>query len=69
MERIFQTDPYYRDRVDFFYLPIDFSNKCNLGYAFINLTSTEAAEKFSRDFQGFRLPGLETISNFLNFKK
>ncbi|KAE9454683.1 hypothetical protein C3L33_13425, partial [Rhododendron williamsianum] len=35
---------------DFVYLPIDFTNKCNLGYGFVNMTSPEATLRFYKAF-------------------
>lgn len=39
---------------DFFYLPIDFKNKCNVGYAFINLIDFRNAPAFYQEFNGRR---------------
>ncbi|KAF9606014.1 hypothetical protein IFM89_021436 [Coptis chinensis] len=35
---------------DFVYLPIDFNNKCNVGYGFVNLTSPEATWRLYKAF-------------------
>jgi len=38
---------------DFVYLPMDFQNGVNLGYAFVNLVCHEDALRFKESFQGF----------------
>ncbi|CAH9108459.1 unnamed protein product [Cuscuta europaea] len=35
---------------DFVYLPIDFINKCNVGYGFVNMTSPEAVRRLHKAF-------------------
>ncbi|KAK8657371.1 hypothetical protein V6N13_035612 [Hibiscus sabdariffa] len=35
---------------DFVYLPIDFNNKCNVGYGFVNMTSAEATRRLYKAF-------------------
>ncbi|XP_076902467.1 protein MEI2-like 2 [Bidens hawaiensis] len=39
---------------DFLYLPIDFKNKCNVGYAFINMISPMHIIQFYQEFNGKR---------------
>jgi hypothetical protein len=47
----------YRGKIDFLYLPTDFENKCNLGYAFINFVDGAAAARFKAEFNDKKLPG------------
>eukprot|EP00746_Dinoflagellata_sp_MGD_P033501 gnl/MRDRNA2_/MRDRNA2_179921_c0_seq1.p1 gnl/MRDRNA2_/MRDRNA2_179921_c0~~gnl/MRDRNA2_/MRDRNA2_179921_c0_seq1.p1 ORF type:complete len:417 (-),score=79.80 gnl/MRDRNA2_/MRDRNA2_179921_c0_seq1:3-1103(-) len=54
----------FRGEFDFMYLPIDFKNKCNVGYGFINFCTPESCQKFIQQFDGIDvrkcLPGLNS---------
>ncbi|KAK7318343.1 hypothetical protein RJT34_03042 [Clitoria ternatea] len=45
-------DEQCRGTYDFLYLPIDFKNKCNVGYAFINMTDPGQIIPFHQAFDG-----------------
>lgn len=49
-----ELDEKFKGRCDFFYLPIDFTNKCNVGYAFVNMTESVDAVAFHGAFDGRR---------------
>ncbi|XP_068667367.1 protein MEI2-like 4 isoform X3 [Aristolochia californica] len=45
-------DEHHRGTYDFIYLPIDFKNKCNVGYAFINMIDPVQIVPFYQAFNG-----------------
>eukprot|EP00930_Biecheleria_cincta_P011738 TRINITY_DN1147_c0_g1_i1.p1 TRINITY_DN1147_c0_g1~~TRINITY_DN1147_c0_g1_i1.p1 ORF type:complete len:308 (+),score=61.10 TRINITY_DN1147_c0_g1_i1:71-994(+) len=58
-----RSDGFGRD-VDFIYLPIDFRNKCNVGYAFLNFRTPEACLRFAGEYHQRdsteKLPGFKS---------
>lgn len=61
-----QLSETFRGHFDFVYLPIDFKNKCNVGYGFINFRTPLVTEAFIRSFHG--VPVIECLPG-LNSKK
>jgi hypothetical protein len=55
----------YRQSIDFLYLPTDFENKCNLGYAFINFIDGASARRFQQEFNEKKLPGCRRSTKVL----
>ncbi|XP_020253576.1 protein MEI2-like 4 isoform X2 [Asparagus officinalis] len=45
-------DEHHKGTYDFIYLPIDFKNKCNVGYAFINMIDPKQIIPFFQAFNG-----------------
>jgi hypothetical protein len=48
----FHQNGYGPDKIDFFYLPIDFKNKCNRGYAFVNFVEYKDIIPFFNQYNG-----------------
>ncbi|CAK71992.1 unnamed protein product (macronuclear) [Paramecium tetraurelia] len=49
-------DYHHSASYDFLYLPIDFKNKCNMGYAFINFVESRMITSFHNEFHGQKWP-------------
>lgn len=49
-------DEEFAGQYSFFYLPIDFEQKCNMGFAFIKLVDVNQVKKFYNRFQGKKWP-------------
>ena len=51
-----QIDKFFNGKYDFFYLPIDFHNNCNVGYAFINFKDLDSVKEFFLRFNNTKWP-------------
>ncbi|XP_052184612.1 protein terminal ear1 [Diospyros lotus] len=59
-EQIANADDQPLSSYDFVYLPIDFINKCNVGYGFVNMTSPQAAWRL---YKAFHLQSWEVFNS------
>lgn len=64
-KRLLERMENYRMAINFLYLPTDFENKCNLGYAFMNFRDGLAAARFAVEFDGTRLVGFRKSNKVL----
>ena len=53
-------DKKFKEKFNFFYLPIDFDNKCNVGYAFINFIDLADIKDFYLEFNGSTWPNFKS---------
>ncbi|KAJ8569711.1 hypothetical protein K7X08_006288 [Anisodus acutangulus] len=59
-EQIADGDDQAKSSYDFVYLPIDFINKCNVGYGFVNMTSPQATLRL---YKAFHLQNWEVFNS------
>ncbi|CAN4123936.1 unnamed protein product [Withania somnifera] len=59
-EQIADDDDQPKSSYDFVYLPIDFINKCNVGYGFVNMTSPQATLRL---YKAFHLQNWEVFNS------
>jgi len=64
-EGLLQTFGEYREAITFYYLPTDFKNRCNLGYAFVNFCDQQVAARFADQLQNQKLPHFEKSEKVL----
>mmetsp|Transcript_83245 Transcript_83245/g.129916 ORF Transcript_83245/g.129916 Transcript_83245/m.129916 type:complete len:372 (-) Transcript_83245:140-1255(-) len=54
----------FRGNIDYMYLPVDFANRCNVGYCFVNFREALSRKKFVAQFDGVAaqscLPGFNS---------